>query len=858
MIKMSPESEPDTDGLVELATSHHQAGLTAADAGQLVEADVCFDEALAILALLDQACEVEPVAAALTARILMSKALPAYELEVVETGLELLQRARERATEAQLNDLRALIASQHGLLLLRAGRATEALRQLDRAARLISAVEPVDQCKILMNRGVAHQTLGQIGPARQDFARAVTIAENAGLTELAFRSTHNLGFAHYLAGELPRALAVMPTVADASSDFARGVVGLDRAQVLLHAGLVTEAEQTLEQACLALSRTDLIQVLAEAELVRAEAALLANDPQRALDLSRQAGQRFAERHNESQAARAELVETRAITRLGAADGALIDHLAELSARMDRHGLARAAREARLLRARLRFEAGEDLAPADLRLAVAEPITARIEARRLRADLAYRHGDRPRGSREVRAGLRELADYQQQFGSLDLQISGARYGVALAASALRVEVAADRPAAVLTWLERAREFSGRVEAVGPPRDPINAELLAQLRWVAHQRSETEDPVECRRLEQTRRHLEREVRARAWARGGDLVHAQQTSARTVSRGAGAGSTSLDLLGDATLVTLFGLDEELYAVMLRAGKHHLHRLGPLEAVAELERRVTADLDVLSYDLIPEPLRLTARRSLATGLAGIERLCLDPLELPPNGRVVVVPPGRLATVPWSLLPGLRGRPVAVADSVAAWGRATRRLRQDALSQRVLTVAGPGLSRATAEVEAIGRLWPGSTSLTGADANGQAVLEGLDGARLVHLAAHGHHVPDNPLFSSVRLADGPIVAYDLDALQAAPSQVVLSACELGRSTVRGGNESLGLTRALLHAGTATVVAGVAKVSDEAAALFMLDYHRRLASGLAPADALAQAGEDSGLPAPFLCFGAGW
>jgi CHAT domain-containing protein len=54
--------------------------------------------------------------------------------------------------------------------------------------------------------------------------------------------------------------------------------------------------------------------------------------------------------------------------------------------------------------------------------------------------------------------------------------------------------------------------------------------------------------------------------------------------------------------------------------------------------------------------------------------------------------------------------------------------------------------------------------------------------ADLVHVAAHGTHQADSPLFSSLRLADGPVFAHELDADTVRASHVVLSACEVGRS----------------------------------------------------------------------------
>jgi CHAT domain-containing protein len=153
---------------------------------------------------------------------------------------------------------------------------------------------------------------------------------------------------------------------------------------------------------------------------------------------------------------------------------------------------------------------------------------------------------------------------------------------------------------------------------------------------------------------------------------------------------------------------------------------------------------------------------------------------------------------------------------------------------------------------------WPACETLTGADVTGEAFLSAIDGAQLVHVAAHGRHERESPLFSSISLIDGPVVGYDLDRIAQPPQQVVLSACELGQATVRPGDEALGLTRALLHSGTSTIISGVAKVSDEGTADLMVDYHRRLAAGAAPAYALADALQAAPNPIPFACFGAGW
>jgi CHAT domain-containing protein len=172
------------------------------------------------------------------------------------------------------------------------------------------------------------------------------------------------------------------------------------------------------------------------------------------------------------------------------------------------------------------------------------------------------------------------------------------------------------------------------------------------------------------------------------------------------------------------------------------------------------------------------------------------------------------------------------------------------------LLVAGPDLAHSTGEVTEIAKIYPGCRPLIAEEATVSATLRGLDGARMAHLAAHGHHDRENFLFSRLDLADGPLMAYDIQQLAAAPRQVILFACDIGRSVVRPGEELLGFTAALFHVGTTTVISSVARVADDDAVGIMTSYHRGLAAGARPARALAEAV----LPepfSPFICFGVG-
>jgi CHAT domain-containing protein len=217
-------------------------------------------------------------------------------------------------------------------------------------------------------------------------------------------------------------------------------------------------------------------------------------------------------------------------------------------------------------------------------------------------------------------------------------------------------------------------------------------------------------------------------------------------------------------------------------------------------------------------------------------------------------VPTGALYGIPWATLPSLRGRTIIVAPSAATWSELES--RSPSRGRRTAFVAGPRLRHAATEVRAAASLRTHATVLTGASATAEATLAAIDGAKLAHIACHGRFRADSPLFSSLELVDGPLNVHELQRLRRAPEMVVLSACDLATSELHPGDELLGLAAALLGLGTRTVIASVVPVPDDGAKHLMLDFHRRLVAGAAPATALAAAQACTSV-AGFVCLGTG-
>jgi CHAT domain-containing protein len=112
---------------------------------------------------------------------------------------------------------------------------------------------------------------------------------------------------------------------------------------------------------------------------------------------------------------------------------------------------------------------------------------------------------------------------------------------------------------------------------------------------------------------------------------------------------------------------------------------------------------------------------------------------------------------------------------------------------------------------------------------------------RTVHLAAHGEFRPDNPLFSGLALADGWLTTLDIFDLRLRASLVTLSACQSGQSQVGGGDELLGLLRAFLYAGAASLVVSLWAVEDQSTAELMGVFYDKLAQGWSKGAALRHA-----------------
>lgn len=165
-------------------------------------------------------------------------------------------------------------------------------------------------------------------------------------------------------------------------------------------------------------------------------------------------------------------------------------------------------------------------------------------------------------------------------------------------------------------------------------------------------------------------------------------------------------------------------------------------------------------------------------------------------------------------------------------------------------------LAHAREEATAVAELF-GVRPYLGAGATKAAIRDALAGRGrrldVLHIACHGYFDSRNALRSGILLApdpedsdrlDGALTVEELLGTHLEADLITLSACESGVSEHRPGDELIGLTRALIYAGTPSVIVSLWRADDLAAGLIMKRFYELLLRSRATPDkahALQQA-----------------
>ncbi|MCP2335711.1 CHAT domain-containing protein [Actinomadura rupiterrae] len=726
--------------------------------------------------------------------------------------------------------------------LARAGRIADAdSLAASTLPRLRVGDDPVALAGMLSNLGLARALRGELNEAERLLNEARATSEKHRLGLQTAMAHANLAFVASRRGDIPKALRLYAKAEPGLSGERAAQCRFDRAETLIYAGLPNEARELLETAVSEVEANGYKCDLADGLLLLAHAQLGAGAPEDAVITAGTAADVFTRQERLGWLPLTEHLLLRARWETGERSAVLLGTAMATSDRLANAGWAEASAEARIIAARLALHLGrpaEHLLASVARARAHGPAALRVVAWHATALERQARGDLRGALAAVWSGLSVLADHADAFAAHDLRARAARLGADLSCLALRLSRSARE---LLHADERRRALARRPVAIRPPKDPRRAAALAELRFLSSAHAlATSRGEAAMALTERMAELESSIRAGAHSLSPSSSRTEPDVPRLYELS--------KALGERALLQFVRIDDALWAVTIADGRPQRHCLGSYAQAAQQVELIHAALRNLSDDEQHDD----ALHSLAQSTCRLDEQLIAPLAIPAS-EVVIAPTGSLHALPWNVLPSLYGRPCSVVPSATAWLRA-HTIPEQATTWRVLLVAGPGLVHAEQETRVLRRVHPSAFALDGPRARVETVRHAMDGATLVHMATHGEFRVDNPMFSRLLLADGPLTVHDLEELSAAPRTVVLSACDVGRG---GADDAvIGMVGVLLALGTRTVVASPVPLRDAASPPFMADLHALLAAGTSPSRALAALPRSPGLLG-LTCYGAG-
>ena len=368
------------------------------------------------------------------------------------------------------------------------------------------------------------------------------------------------------------------------------------------------------------------------------------------------------------------------------------------------------------------------------------------------------------------------------------------------------------------------------------------------------------------------------ARAEARGASppvaevfrLVEAAHARALRRVLGAAPAGSGLDAIlaslppETAIVNYLVGQEAGVAVVLRRDGARAVVLGGAAGRRAALERyRLALRRPLLSAEARLDPLA-DFQRDVPAG-AALSRWLIAPLAplLVGARRVLIVPDGELALLPFAALPWplseasadgggyppFLGQQYEIGRLPLAMVPPPARVVRGPvlLAGNPVDAAGglPALPRAAEEMRRLAALWSrqGVEPLEGSDLS-LGKIAGLDLTRygIVHFATHAEASSRDPRRTAVLLSGGQRLGLDrIGAWKLDADLVVLSGCRTGDGEVVPGEGVVGLGWAFFRAGARDLVVSLWSVADGAAADEMVLFHQELARGADPVAALARA-----------------
>ncbi len=787
-----------------------------------------------------------------------------------DRSLEWAKEAR-RIFEAENDALRlGRLDLNLGTIVYRQERFEEARALMERAYdRLLEVGEPPDVAHCLRNLATVHIGLKNFREAEDVYARARRYCQQEDLPVLLGEVDYNIAYLYYLRGEYRTAIELYRETrerCEATGEFYhQALCDLDEGEIYLELNLIEETVRSTDAAYRRFEQLGMRYEAGKALTHLAIARIRQGKTILGLDLFGQAREIFVDERNHIWLALIDFYKALALAREGRrfeAEG-LVDSAHPIFVA---NGLEPKAAATEALAARLRLEAGDVAAARQLCHRALERL-AGLDLPALEHQVLFISG-----CIEERAGNREaaLAAYEASHHSLARSRSTAHteeLKIPLLSSNLQVYESlvalgaggpgASDPDSVFKYMEIAKArnmidllafrglalptrkaHSTQVERVRRLREELNWYYRRiDIREVAHGPS-GEELSELRRL--TRRTEDaladslREVEA---------TDPEFAALRTASAG-GATEVRDILPAGSTLVEFYTARDTIYACTLTAEDLDVTAVSLGTRVREIQQRYNDQL--LKFRLGDAHIARFAGSILQTSQDVLHELYLELLEPLESrlggGSLIVVPHGFLHWLPFSAL--FDGE-VYMADRFAISYAPTATVLHSCCTRPPVAGRGSVLiavtEEALAETERLSPELPEARVCAGSEASA-ATLRGLArGARILHLATTAEFRRDNPMFSSIQLADGGMTFFDLYSLDLSAELTVLSGCGGSVEAPSDGDEQLGLARGFLYAGSRSVLLPLWDSPVRARIDLLASFYRLLDSSSSRGEALNRA-----------------
>jgi CHAT domain-containing protein/tetratricopeptide (TPR) repeat protein len=757
------------------------------------------------------------------------------------------------------------------------GEPAKALEAYSRAEQLYAKTgDELGLARTLNNRGVLARQLGRYENALELYSRSFSLFEKLGERRWRARTLGNLGvlFAELGDGErarqhLERALAAWRELGDRAGE------SVALTQLGRHFGLAGEPAKAAEHYRLALAidrqggsrRAQALSLAGLAGALAESSPAEGGSPAEGLPLFGEAIGLLRAEGDRANLAYILCKQGQAALQAGelVAAGAALEEAATLSrANGLRAAEVCAEKERAALLARQGDAAGA-LARLEQALEVADGLRRELVSPDLRASYS-------------RIERQAYEQYVAAFMARDRAEPGAGFaGKALEAS---------ERARARTFVELLAEARADLRGGAPPEKAAGLAAAVSRLAAKNERAQAANGEEKSRLESEMLEIEREIdRLQTEIRRENPRWASLERPPVPSAAAMRGLLDVDTV----MLVYFLAEERSYLFRVDPGTVEAFELAPRREIEAAARRF--------YQELSSP----GREPPAAG-AEVARLVLGPLAGRLDGRrLVVVPDGALAYLPFGALPLiggtggellLDGRGVIHLPSIAALeqlraGDARQKPRLAAAEQPIAIFADPvydpadprvrgespadgraggeealtrggdttahwaRLAGSRREAETIAALLPQAQVSTDFAARRENVLgDRLAAFRIVHFATHGSIDAARPALSGLVLstvdADGkPIEGMlrldDIYGMRLGADLVVLSGCRTALGEEIRGEGLVGISRGFFYAGAKRVLASLWPVEDFATAALMQSFYQALASGQQPEKALRQA-----------------